>query len=89
MNGRAWIDNRRNVGYVVCWLENRVNKPLRNFGEMQSAAIEFRNYINSCTDERLQQWLKAWASTYNPDKKYTYPDFMKDGRVTLHQQRNN
>ena len=56
---KAWIDNQRGVGYVVCWLEDRHSVPLRNFGQMQSAAFEFRNWLNRCVDERLPRWVSA------------------------------
>lgn len=35
---RAWVDNQKGVGYVVCWLENHINTPLRNFRQYLSAA---------------------------------------------------
>lgn len=37
---RAWIDNQKGVGYVVCWLENRTNTPLRNFGLIKEGKTE-------------------------------------------------
>lgn len=85
---RAWVDNQKGVGYVVCWLENRTNTPLRNFGQMQSAAFEFRNWLNQCTDERLHRWIRLWADTYNPAEKHTYPEFNNNNRPTLRKQRN-
>ena len=83
---RAWINNQKGVGYVVCWLEDRTNTPLRNFGQMQSAAFEFRNWLNRCTDERLPRWIRLWADTYNPTDKYTYPIF-GGSRPTLKKQK--
>lgn len=83
---RAWIDNRKGVGYVVCWLENRTNTPLRCFGQMQSAAMEFRNWLNQCSDERLPRWIKLWGDTFDQATKYTYPDFTTS-RPTLRRQK--
>lgn len=82
----AWIDNKKGIGYVVCWLENGTNKPLRNFGQMQSAAIEFRNWLNKCTDDRLPRWIKLWADTYDPNQKFTYPVFTDNNRPILRRQ---
>lgn len=72
---KAWIDNKHGVGYVVMVSEGITHKPLRNFGDYYSAAMEFRNWINQCTDERLERWIKGWAETYNPAAKYTYPEW--------------
>ena len=83
---RTWIDNRKGVGYVVCWLENRTNTPLRCFGQMQSAAMEFRNWLNQCSDERLPRWIKLWSDTFDQATKYTYPDFTTS-RPTLRLQK--
>ena len=87
---KAWIDNQKGVGYVVCWLENRISRPLRNFGQLQSAAMEFRNWLNNCLDERLQGWVKQYAESYKPENKYTYPIFNNANnhyRPTLRRQR--
>ena len=84
---KAWIDNQKGVGYVVCWLENRTNTPLRNFGQMQSAAIDFRNWLNNCTDERLGRWIRLYADTYKSEEKYSYPIFTGNNRPTLKRQR--
>ena len=84
---KAWIDNKVGVGYVVCWIEERHNRPLRNFGQMQSAAFEFRNWLNRCTDERLPRWIRLWADTYNPNDKYSYPAFSDNNRPTLRKQK--
>ncbi len=72
---RAWIDNQKGVGYVVMWTENHTTKPLRCFGQYQSAAFEFRDWLNRCTDEKLGWWVKRYAETYDPAKKYSYPIF--------------
>ena len=84
---RAWIDNQKHVGYVVCWTEDRTTKPLRNFGQMQSAAIEFRNWLNKCVDERLPRWIRLYADTYNPTEKFSYPVFKGNDRPTLKRQK--
>jgi len=73
---RAWIDNQKGVGYVVMWTtEGRTTRPLRCFGQNQSAAIEFRDWLNRSTDEKLDWWVKLYAETYDPAKKYSYPIF--------------
>lgn len=83
---KAWIDNRKGVGYVVMWTDCYTHTPLRNFGQMQSAAMEFRNWLNRCSDERLPRWIKLWADTYKPEDKYSYPEFTTS-RPTLRRQK--
>lgn len=86
---KAWIDNKKQVGYVVCWTEDRTTMPLRNFGQMQSAAMEFRNWLNNCVDERLHRWINLYADTYNPTERYSYPEFKGNDRPILRKQRDN
>lgn len=86
---RAWIDNQKGIGYVVMWSENHSHTPLRNFGQYQSAAMEFRNWLNNCVDERLSRWIKTYASSYDPANKYTYPEFNNNNRPTLRRQKTN
>lgn len=78
-------------GYVV-WAtitdnnDNREHYPLRNFGTYQSAAIEFRTYINNpkvVDYERLVRNVKLWAKSYNPEVLYTYPTILKNGNIAL------
>ncbi|MBQ9821796.1 MAG: hypothetical protein IJM58_06705 [Muribaculaceae bacterium] len=83
---KAWIDNKKGVGYVVMWSDGYTHTPLRNFGQMLSAAFEFRNWLNTCTDERLPRWIKTYSSTYDPQVKYTYPEF-NNNRPTLRRQK--
>ena len=83
---KAWIDNRKGVGYVVMWTDGYTHTPLRNFGQMLSAAMEFRNWLNRCSDERLPRWIKLWADTYKPEDKYSYPEFTTS-RPTLRRQK--
>lgn len=83
---KAWIDNRKGVGYVVMWTDGYTHTPLRNFGQMLSAAMEFRNWLNRCSDERLPRWIKLWADTYKPEDKYRYPEFTTS-RPTLRRQK--
>ena len=68
---KAWIDNRKGVGYVVMWTDGYTHLPLRCFGQMQSAAMEFRNWLNRCTDERLQRWVRLYADTFKPEEKFS------------------
>lgn len=84
---KAWIDNQRGVGYVVCWLEDRHSVPLRNFGQMQSAAFEFRNWLNKCVDERLPRWVRLYADTYDPGEKFGYPELKENNRPILRRQK--
>lgn len=83
---RAWINNTKD-GYVVMWTENYKHKPLRCFGWWQSAAMEFRDWLNNCYDERLPQWVKAYAATYKPSMKFGYPEFKGNNRPTLRPQK--
>ena len=84
---KAWIDNQRGVGYVVCWLEDRHSVPLRNFGQMQSAAFEFRDWLNRCVDERLPRWVRLYADTYDPVEKFGYPELKENNRPILRRQK--
>lgn len=84
---KAWIDNQRGVGYVVCWLEDRHSVPLRNFGQMQSAAFEFRNWLNRCVDERLPRWVRLYADIYDPGEKFGYPELKENNRPILRRQK--
>lgn len=83
---RAWIDNR-DEGYVVMWHDGYSHRPLRCFGQMQSAAFEFRNWLNNCVDERLPRWITMWADTYDPDLKFSYPEFNENNRPNLRRQK--
>lgn len=84
---KAWIDNQKGIGYVVCWQDDHVNTLLRNFGQMYSAAYEFRDWLNRCTDSRLQSWVKMYAKSYNPNIKFTYPEIKENERPTLRKQK--
>ena len=77
-------------GYVVWATIDNEHLPLRNFGDYQSAAIEFRNYINNpkvVDYERLVRNVKQWAKSYTPDELYTYPTILKNGNIALIKQR--
>ncbi len=66
-------------GYVVCWKDGYDVSPLKCFGDYQSAAIEFCNILNSIEAQkdarRFEQMIRLWISTYNPQDKYTYPEW--------------
>ena len=82
---RAEVKNEPH-GYVVWAKIDNKHYPLRNFGDCQSAAIEFRNYINNpkvVDYERLVRNVKLWAKSYNPDILYTYPTILKNGNIAL------
>lgn len=85
---KAWIDNKRGVGYVVMVSDGITHTPLRNFGEYFSAAMEFRNWLNRCHSERLDRWVRDFAATYDPHKRYSYPEWRNgNGRPVLPRQR--
>lgn len=50
--------------------------PLKCFGWYKSAAIEFRDFINSNNMEadKLERSVKLWAHNYDPTVLYTYPE---------------
>ena len=50
--------------------------PLKCFGWMKSAAMEFRDFINnnSMDVDKLERQVKLWAQGYDPTKLYTYPE---------------
>jgi len=66
-------------GYVVVWQEGHDVMPLKCFGDYQSAAIEFCNILNNRFWERKHLQIKAWAKSFNPADKYTYPEMTKLG----------
>ena len=85
---KAWIDNKKGIGYVVMVTEGITHTPLRNFGEYLSAAMEFRDWLNRCRDEKLERWVKDYAATYDPNKRYSYPEWRSNNpRPTLPRQR--
>ena len=84
---KAWIDHKHGVGYVVMVSEGITHTPLRNFGDMLSAAMEFRNWLNTCVDERLPRWIRLYADTYKPTEKFSYPGFNENNRPNLRRQK--
>lgn len=68
-------------GYVVCWKDGYNVSPLKCFGNYQSAAIEFCNILNSVEAQKdlqkFERQIKLWISTYNPQDKYSYPEWNK------------
>lgn len=72
-------------GYVVVWQDGHNVMPLKCFGDYQSAAIEFCNILNKHYWEKKDYQIKAWAKSFNPAEKYTYPQLTKLG-VTLRRQ---
>ncbi len=66
-------------GYVVVWQEGYDVKPLKCFGDFQSAAIEFCNILNNKYWEKKQTQIQMWAKSFNPADKYSYPEFTKFG----------
>ncbi len=75
-------DSRK--GYIVYAVALGMSPmPLRNFGDMQSAAMEFRDYCKSHVDD--EQALR-YARSYEEGTLYTYP-VIKNGRAELRRQR--
>lgn len=52
------------------------HKPLKCFGWLKSAAIEFRDFINhgNMTADKLERSVRLWAQNYDPTVLYTYPE---------------
>lgn len=68
-------------GYVVWATITNQNgdsdhMPLKCFGWYQSAAIEFRDFINhgNMDADKLERQVRLWAQNYDPSKLYTYPE---------------
>ena len=76
-----------NVGYVVVWVEDEQSFPLRNFGDYQSAAIEFARMVNEYIKDDLDRRIKGLIDTYDPAIKYSYPESANVGIAKLTKQR--
>ena len=88
MNRHAYKYMIPNVGYVVVWIEDEQTYPLRNFGDYQSAAIEFARMVNKYTKDDLDRRIKGLIDSYNPNEAYTYPEPTNIGIAKLIKQRN-
>ena len=88
MNHTAVIDYNRKEGYVVCWTEGYDLRPLKNFGQYKSAAMEFRDAINHSTADSLDRQLKGWIKTYDPAVLYSYPRVTATGVILTPKQKN-
>lgn len=70
---------RTKDGYVVVWQEGHDVKPLKCFGDYQSAAIEFCNILNNRFWESKDSQIKLWKKSFDPSVKYSYPEFSRTG----------
>lgn len=74
-------------GYVVKWQEEHEVYSLRCFGDYHSAAYEFRDMVNNYMGDDRDRRLKQLAASYDPKKKYSYPEPTKVGIANLKRQR--
>lgn len=87
MLARAEIDYNRKEGYVVVWFDGEEAKPLKNFGDWKSAAIEFRDFLNHHTTDRTSKQIAEWIRKYDPQKLYSYPHMTSLGMIVTPLQR--
>lgn len=87
------IDLRRGVGYVVCAYDEEIFKDypnglraLRNFGQNEGAAKEFRDWLERYADLGM---VRGYAISYHAEEVYTYPVFnaVRDRRPRLIRER--
>lgn len=73
-------------GYIVCWLDERCHAiPMRNFGDWEGAAMEFRDWMNQWAS--LEK-VHALIQSYDPSKRYEYPVIRDHKLKELPRQRN-
>ena len=75
------------VGYVVVWTENYQSFPLRNFGDYQSAAIEFAKMVNDYSKDDKDRRIKGLIRSYDPKVAYSYPEPASVGIAKLTKQK--
>ncbi len=54
---------------------------MKCFGWCQSAAREFARYLNSNRCDNLLTIAKMSIATYDPEVKYSYPEFSETGKL--------
>ncbi|MCM1216564.1 MAG: hypothetical protein NC209_04155 [Alistipes sp.] len=81
-------------GYVVSvWLYDSKTgvstlRPLANFGDNQSAAIEFRDYLRKYRDRAdFERRILLQAGAYKRTVKYSYPRITPSGLYILPRQK--
>ncbi len=70
-------------GFIVSGMDYMTRVRLRNFGDNQSAAIEFRNYCNEYVDDARAM---RYAKSFDENALYTYPE-IKGDKCALRRQR--
>lgn len=86
MNRHAYKRKIPHVGYVVVWVEDYQSYPLRNFGDYQSAAIEFARMVNEYSKDDLDRRINGLINSYDPNVRYTYPKPTNVGIAKLKKQ---
>lgn len=86
MNRHAYKQRVAGVGWVVVWTEDYQSYPLRNFGDYQSAAIEFARMVNEYSKDDLDRRIKGLIESYDPNVRYTYPEPTNVGIAKLKKQ---
>lgn len=87
MNRHAYKRMIPNVGYVVVWTEDGHTYPLRNFGDYQSAAIEFAQMVNKYDKDDLDRRIGNLIESYDPKVRYSYPEPTNIGIAKLKKQK--
>lgn len=87
MDCYAYKRRIKGVGYVVVWTENYQSYPLRNFGEYQSAAIEFAKMVNNYSKGDKDRRIKGLIESYDPQEAYSYPEPTRLGIAKLTKQK--
>lgn len=87
MDCYAYKRRIKGVGYVVVWTENYQSFPLRNFGDWQSAAIEFAKMVNDYSKDDKDRRIKGLIESYDPKVAYSYPEPTNVGIAKLTKQK--
>ncbi len=87
MNRQAYKRMMPGIGYVVVWVEDGQSFPLRNFGDYQSAAIEFARMVNEYSKDDFDRRIKGLIESYDPNNRYSYPEPTNIGIAKLTKQR--
>ena len=87
MDCHAYKRSIKGVGYVVVWTEDHQSYPLRNFGESQSAAIEFAKMVNDYSKDDKDRRIKGLIKSYDPNVAYSYPEPAAVGIARLTKQK--
>lgn len=68
---------KRPEGYVAYWVDGYDAHPIANFGDYQSACIDYCIMLNRLADgtDEFMRYINNHIKNYNPDERFTYPEF--------------